>query len=115
MMDRARILVAEHDARAETPSDPRRERLGRLTFRAWRRGFREADLVLGPFMEAEGTALSDAELDAFEALLAEDDHDLYAWIIETKATPEPHDTPLMARLRAFMRAHVSAAVAQGAG
>lgn len=107
--------MAEHEARAETPSDPRSERLGRLTFRAWRRGFREADLVLGPFMEAEGTALSDAELDAFEALLAEDDHDLYAWIIETKATPEPHDTPLMARLRAFMRAHVSAAVAQGAG
>lgn len=107
--------MAEHDARAETPSDPRRERLGRLTFRAWRRGFREADLVLGPFMEAEGTALSDAELDAFEALLAEDDHDLYAWIIETKPTPDVHETPLMTRLRAFMRAHVSAAVAEGAG
>jgi len=107
--------VAEHDARAETASDPRRERLGRLTFRAWRRGFREADLVLGPFMEAEGEGLSDAELAAFEALLAEDDHDLYAWIIETKPTPEPHQTSLMSRLRAFMRAHVSAAVAQGAG
>lgn len=107
--------MAEHDARAEPSSDLRRERLGRLTFRAWRRGFREADLVLGPFMEAEGAALSEAELDAFEALLAEDDHDLYAWIIETKPTPSPHDTPLMTRLRAFMGAHVSAAVARGAG
>ncbi len=52
--------MAEHDARAEPINDPRRERLGRLTFRAWRRGFREADLVLGPFMEAEGAALPDS-------------------------------------------------------
>jgi antitoxin CptB len=114
-LDRARILVAEHDARAEPINDPRRERLGRLTFRAWRRGFREADLVLGPFMEAEGATLPDRELDAFEALLAEDDHDLYAWIIETKPTPALYETPLMARLRTYMRTHVSAAVAEGAG
>jgi antitoxin CptB len=113
-MDRARILVADNDARAET--EIRRQRLGRITFRAWRRGFREADLVLGPFMEREGNGLSDADLDSLEALLAEDnDHELYAWIIETRPTPAEHDTPLMARLRTFMRAHVAAAVAQGAG
>lgn len=111
--------MAEHDARAEPNTDAdiaRRERLGRITFRAWRRGFREADLVLGPFMEREGAALSDAELDQFEALLAEDnDHELYAWIIETQPTPPEHDTSLMVKVRAFMRAHVATAVAQGAG
>ena len=114
MTDRARILVADNDARAET--ELRQQRLGRITFRAWRRGFREADLVLGPFMEREGAALSDAELDQLEALLAEDnDHELYAWIIETKPTPPEHDTTLMQKVRAFMRAHVAAAVAEGAG
>ncbi len=111
--------MAEHDARAETLTDAetaRRERLGRITFRAWRRGFREADLVLGPFMEREGAALSGDELDQLEALLAEDnDHELYAWIIETQPTPPQHDTSLMAKVRAFMRAHVASAVAQGAG
>jgi antitoxin CptB len=113
-MDRARILVADKDARAET--ETRQQRLGRITFRAWRRGFREADLVLGPFMEREGLALSEADLDSLEALLAEDnDHELYAWIIETKPTPAEHATPLMKRLRRFMRAHVAAAVAEGAG
>jgi antitoxin CptB len=106
--------VADKDARADAGN--RQQRLGRITFRAWRRGFREADLVLGPFMEREGAELSDAELDEFEALLAEDnDHELYAWIIETKPTPPEHDTPLMAKLRIFMRAHVAAAVAEGAG
>ncbi len=111
--------MAEHFVHAETTSDAetaRRERLGRITFRAWRRGFREADLVLGPFIEREGAGLSADELDQLEALLTEDnDHELYAWIIETQPTPPEHDTSLMAKVRAFMRAHVAAAVAQGAG
>ncbi len=106
--------MADNEARAEI--ETRRQRLGRITFRAWRRGFREADLVLGPFMEREGAGLSDAELTQLEALLAQDDdHELYAWIIETRPTPPEHDTMLMTRLRAFMRAHVAAAVAEGAG
>jgi antitoxin CptB len=106
--------VADNAARAET--DLRRQRLGRITFRAWRRGFREADLVLGPFMEREGATLTDTELDQLEALLAEDnDHELYAWIIETQPTPPEHDTTLMMKVRAFMRAHVATAVAEGAG
>ena len=41
----------EHDAR-----------LKKLSFRAWRRGFREADLILGPFADRHA-----AELDARQA------------------------------------------------
>ena len=117
-LDRARILVAEDDTRAETITDAQgawRERLGRITFRAWRRGFREADLVLGPFIEREGRDLSDGGLDQFETLLNEDDHDIYAWIIGTTPTPDLYETPLMERLRRFMRAHVATAVAEGIG
>jgi antitoxin CptB len=109
--------VADNNARAETPptKPDREQRLGRITFRAWRRGFREADLVLGPFIAREGTDLSDDELDLFEDLLSEDDHEIYAWIIESAPTPERHATALMDRLRVFMRAHVAAVVADGAG
>lgn len=103
--------MADNDARAMTS-----DRLGRITFRAWRRGFRELDLVLGPFVDQVGPTLDETDLDAFEALLGhDDDHRIYAWIIETEPTPPGHDTPLMARIRAFMRAHVAAAVAEGAG
>ncbi len=92
------------------------ERLGRISFRAWRRGFREADLVLGPFADQVGPTLSEAELTDFEALLAQDDdHELYAWIIETQPTPAAYETVLMSKIRAFMREHVAAAVAEGAG
>lgn len=92
------------------------ERLGRICFRAWRRGFREADLVLGPFADQVGPTLSEDELNDFEALLAQDDdHELYAWIIGSTPTPEAYETPLMGRIRTFMREHVAAAVAEGAG
>ena len=105
--------MADTNARA---NETRRARLGRIVFRAWRRGFREADLVLGPFAEQVGPSLDDAELDAFEALLMEDDdHSLYAWIIGTAPTPPQHDGPLMHMIRAFMAEHVAAEVAKGAG
>lgn len=96
-------------------NEPRHERLGRIAFRAWRRGFREADLVLGPFADQVGPTLDDAELDAFEALLETDDHELYAWIIGAAPTPAQHDGPLMIKIQAFMAEHVAAAVAEGAG
>ncbi len=105
--------MTEHVVRSE--SEPS-ERLRRLTFRAWRRGFREADLVLGPFVEREGADLSEADLTALEALLdVDDDHRIYAWIIGSADTPDAHETPVMTRIRAFMRRHVAAAVAEGAG
>ena len=41
----------------------------RLLFRAWHRGTREADLILGSFAEAHLDAFDAAQLDRFEALL----------------------------------------------
>lgn len=103
--------MADTNAR---PSEPRAARLGRIAFRAWRRGFREADLVLGPFAEQVGPTLDDADLDAFEVLLMrDDDHELYAWIIGSAPTPVEFETPVMAKVRAFMAAHVAAEVAKG--
>lgn len=106
--------MADTDARSDT-TELKNQRLGRISFRAWRRGFREADLVLGPFADQVGPSLSDDELDAFEGLLNEDDQFLYGWIIEREPTPAEHDHTLMAKIRAFMRAHVAAEVAKGAG
>lgn len=77
------------------------ERLRRLKFRAWRRGFVEADLILGPFVDRHGAELSTAQLDALETLLDQPDQDLYAWIIGREPTPERFDNEVMELIRGF--------------
>ena len=86
-------------------TDPR---LRKLNFRAWRRGLREADLIVGGFADAELAGMDAGELDAFEALLEVPDGDLYDWIVERSAPAPEHDHAVMHRLRLF-RFQVSAA------
>ena len=76
-------------------------RLKKLKLRAWRRGFREADLILGPFADRYCPQFSDAGLDWFERLLEQPDQDLYDWILERSPTPSEFDGPLMNMLKAF--------------
>ncbi|MFN3614232.1 MAG: succinate dehydrogenase assembly factor 2 [Rubrimonas sp.] len=63
-------------------------RLKRLRIRCWRRGTREMDLLLGSYADGPMADLGCSELDAFEALLDENDHDLYAWL-SGAAAPDP--------------------------
>ena len=76
-------------------------RLKKLKFRAWRRGFREADLILGPFADRHVGGFSPTELDWFELMLEVPDQDLYGWIVETAPTPPEFDTEIMSRIKAF--------------
>ena len=78
--------------------DPRRRR---ILFRCWHRGIREMDLVFGQFAEAEGARLSEAELDEFETIMAEEDNDLVRWIMGTWPVPERFRTPMFARIAAY--------------
>ncbi|MEL6677114.1 MAG: succinate dehydrogenase assembly factor 2 [Pseudomonadota bacterium] len=71
-------------------SETREHRLKRLRIRAWRRGTKEMDLILGGFADAHLAALSDGELDALEALMAENDQELYTWMSGQIAPPEEH-------------------------
>jgi len=76
-------------------------RLKRLKYRAWHRGFREADLILGPFADAHAPSLTPEQLDAFEALLEHPDQDLYEWIVERRPTPPEADGEIMNMLKVF--------------
>jgi antitoxin CptB len=75
------------------------ERRRRILFRAWRRGTREMDLVLGRFADANLQAMSASELDEFERLLDVPDPEALAWITGEEPTPPEFDTALLARLR----------------
>ena len=65
----------------------RETRLRRLAFRAWHRGTREADYMIGGFFDRYGKNWSDAELDWFETLIEEQDVDIMAWAIGTQEVP----------------------------
>ncbi len=75
-------------------------RLKRARFRAWRRGFQEADLLLGPFADTRAPRMTSAEFERFERLLEQPDHDIFGWIMETAPTPPEFDNDIMAWLRA---------------
>ncbi|TPW31922.1 FAD assembly factor SdhE [Pararhizobium mangrovi] len=73
----------------------------RLLFRAWHRGIREMDLVLGTFADAEIAAMNDAELSEFEELLEVVDADLLSWVTRREPTPAERDTVLFRRIASY--------------
>lgn len=84
--------------------DENEARLKRLRMRSWRRGTKEMDLILGPFADSQLEQLDPDELDLYEALLAENDQDLYPWITarlgDARPGPQPL-LPLLDRVAAF--------------
>ncbi len=83
------------------PPEKAAARAKRLRFRAWRRGMKETDLVLGAFADRHAAELSAQDTARFESLLDEPDADVYAWIAGRAPPPPRHDHELLARLRAF--------------
>jgi antitoxin CptB len=77
------------------------ERRRRLLFRAWRRGVREMDLIVGRFADAHIGNLDNGALDDFEHLIEAPNADLYAWVSGEAAIPKDYDTPVLAKLKAF--------------
>jgi antitoxin CptB len=84
--------------RSSADLDVRRRR---NLFRAWHRGIREMDLIMGRFADAEIGMLSEEDLTAFERLIEVPDRDLYRWITGEDEAPADYDTPLFRRLKAF--------------
>jgi antitoxin CptB len=67
-------------------------RLRRLRLRSWRRGIKEMDLILGRFADDRLASLSVEDLDRYDALLSENDQDLYAWVSGQRPPPPAHET-----------------------
>ena len=73
----------------------------KLKFRAWHRGMRELDLIMGRFADAHVDRMAPAELDEWERLMEVPDPELLGWVTG-RSPPQPdEDTPMLRRLRAF--------------
>ena len=77
-------------------------RIKRLKYRANHRGIKEMDIILGGFANARIETLSDAELDAFETLMGEQDRDLVVWFTGEVVFPHEHLKPIFEMIRQFL-------------
>lgn len=77
----------------------RQARLKRLHFRAWHRGTKEADLMMGGFFDTYGASWTDAEVEWFETLLNEEDVEIMSWAIGTAPVPARYQDAMMDAIR----------------
>src|ERR1700736_6613852 len=73
----------------------------KLLFRAWHRGMREMDLIMGGFADVRVGALSERELTEFERLIDVPARALLAGITGEEAVPPYFDGALFRGLRDF--------------
>ena len=73
----------------------RATRLKRLKFRAWHRGTREADYIVGGFFDRFAATWGEPDIAWYEALMDEQDVDIIGWAMGTIAVPARVDGPMM--------------------
>ncbi|MGU3494857.1 succinate dehydrogenase assembly factor 2 [Xanthobacteraceae bacterium A53D] len=71
----------------------------RIMFRAWHRGTREMDLIMGRFADAHIETLTEDEVTAFEQMLLIEDPDLFNWVSGSIPAPDDVATPLFRRIQ----------------
>ncbi|OPB29670.1 succinate dehydrogenase assembly factor 2 [Bartonella sp. WD12.1] len=69
-------------------------RCRRLIFRAWHRGIREMDLILGQYVDSHIIEMSDEAISELEYIMSFEDRDLLMWITGEIPTPSEVDSPL---------------------
>lgn len=84
--------------RSSADLEPRRRR---ALIRAWRRGTREMDLVLGGFADNHLETMSADEVSEFEQILALPDTDLLPWFTGKAIPPSEIQTPLFERIKTY--------------
>ena len=70
-------------------SEPREHQLKRLSMRSMRRGIKEMDIILSRYAAKRLDGFDAAELAQYDALLSENDQDLYQWVSGQTPPPEP--------------------------
>lgn len=65
-------------------------RLKRLHMRSMRRGIKEMDLILTEYATRNLKDMDDAALHTYDAMLSENDQDLYRWVTGQEVAPDEY-------------------------
>ncbi|WP_037310204.1 succinate dehydrogenase assembly factor 2 [Ruegeria halocynthiae] len=70
-------------------TETRDVRIKRMQMRSMRRGIKEMDLILSAYAKRNLAEMDTEGLDRYDALLHENDQDLYQWVTGQVQPPEP--------------------------
>lgn len=79
----------------------------KLRYRAWHRGTKEMDLILGPYADANVERFDAAALDRLEALMSEEDPPLLTWVMGQDEPPAHVDRAFLAEVIADHQARLA--------
>lgn len=96
-------LLAFSGTMTERSSQGLDVRRRKLLFRAWRRGVREMDLIVGRFADAYIDKFDERGLKDFEQLIEAPNAELYAWVTGGQNIPANYDTTVLRQLIGFHR------------
>jgi len=82
-------------------SDGLDARRKKILFRAWHRGIKEMDIVLGNFADAHLPTMPEADLDLLEHLMEATDRELFKWISGEEAVPDAYRSRVFDQIVAF--------------
>ena len=74
-----------------------------IRVRAWRRGMREMDILIGGFVDVHLADLTAGDIGDLERLLDVQDQQAFSWLCGTHAPPPEHDTAVFHKILAFHR------------
>lgn len=75
--------------------------LKQLHFRSHHRGWKETDLVMGAFADRELRSLTPPDLEAYCALVEENDADIWDWLVGKTPVPRADYAPLLELLKKY--------------
>lgn len=73
----------------------------RLLFHCTHMGMKENDVMFGEFARARVGSLSDQDVADLEALLKNNDQDLFNWVLGHAPAPKDWQTPVLTALQMF--------------
>jgi antitoxin CptB len=84
----SQVLQALRGAVSGEPEMDFASRINRARFRAWHRGTREADYMIGSYFDHHHTSWGEEQLAWFETILEEDDVDVMSWALKAQPVPD---------------------------
>lgn len=78
-----------------------KSRIKKLSYQSWHRGIRELDLILGQFSDKYLSTFSEKELDEYQAILENNDLDLWDWISGKVSIPVEHSNYILQKICKF--------------